>query len=163
MRVYILNRLLVNLPVFTHAALLTLVTSRRDMQRPPHRLSLSSFWREDPVGWFQYAEVEFIVANAQLNNYLCYSHVLRALSPEVIDTVRDYVRTFTPDKLDAYSTLKNVLNTRFSLTQVHSCFISLANTISYYQASHSHNRSAHFIPCLPPFAKAVVRSGKNFL
>jgi hypothetical protein len=75
------------------------------------RLSLSSFWREDPVGWFHYAEAEFVVANLQPNSYLCYSHVLRALSPEVIATVRDYVRTITPDTPDAYSTLKIVLIT----------------------------------------------------
>ena len=87
-----------------------------------HRLSLSSFWREDPVGWFHYAEAEFVVANVQLNSYLCYSHVLRALSPEVIATVRDYVRTITPDTPDAYATLKNVLITRFSPSQIDNCF-----------------------------------------
>jgi hypothetical protein len=37
---------------------------------PSHCLSLSSFWREDPVGWFHYAEVDFVVANMQLNSYL---------------------------------------------------------------------------------------------
>jgi len=41
-----------------------------------HRLSLSSFWRENPVGWFRYTEAEFVVANLQLNSFLCYSHVL---------------------------------------------------------------------------------------
>jgi hypothetical protein len=56
------------------------------------------------------------------NSYLCYSHVLRALSPEVIATVRDYVRTITPETPDAYSTLKNVLITRFSPTQIDNCF-----------------------------------------
>jgi hypothetical protein len=87
-----------------------------------HRLSLSSFWREDPVGWFHYAEAEFVVANLQLNSYLCYSHVLRALSPEVIATVRDYVRTITPETPDAYATLKSVLITRFSPSQIDNCF-----------------------------------------
>jgi hypothetical protein len=87
-----------------------------------HRLYLSSFWREDPVGWFHYAEAEFLVANLQLNSYLCYSHVLRALSPEVIATVRDYVRTITPETPDAYSSLKNVLITRFSPNQIDNCF-----------------------------------------
>jgi hypothetical protein len=86
------------------------------------RLTLSSFWREDPVGWFHYAEAEFVVANLQPNSYLCYSHVLRALSPEVIATVRDYVRTITPDTPDAYSTLKSVLVTRFSPSQIDNCF-----------------------------------------
>jgi hypothetical protein len=27
---------------------------------PSHRLVLSSFWKEDPVGWFHYAEAEFV-------------------------------------------------------------------------------------------------------
>ena len=54
-----------------------------------HRLYLSSFWREDPVRRFHYAEAEFIVANLQLNSYLCYSHILHALSLEVIATVCD--------------------------------------------------------------------------
>jgi hypothetical protein len=48
------------------------------------------------------------------------------------------------------------------LTLHYSCFISLANTISFQQASHSYNISAHFIRCPPPFAGAAVRSGKNF-
>jgi hypothetical protein len=87
-----------------------------------HRLSLSSFWREDPVGWFHYAEAEFVVANLQLNSYLCYSHVLQALSPEVIPTVREYVCTIRMETLDAYTTLKSVLITRFSPSQIDSCF-----------------------------------------
>jgi hypothetical protein len=58
----------------------------------------------------------------QLNSYLCYSHVLRALSPEVIATVSDYVRAIMPDTLDAYATLKHVLITRFSPTQIDNCF-----------------------------------------
>jgi hypothetical protein len=87
-----------------------------------HRLSLSSFCKEDPVRWFHYAEAEFVVANIQLNSYLCYCHVLRVLSREVIATVRDYVRTVTPDTPDAYATLKNVLITRFSPTQIDNCF-----------------------------------------
>jgi hypothetical protein len=50
-----------------------------------HRLSLSSFWKEDPIGWFHYAEAEFAVANVQFNSY-----VLRAFSPEVIATETTY-------------------------------------------------------------------------
>ncbi len=65
-------------------------------------LSFSSFWREDPVRRFHYAEAEFFVANLQLNSYLCYSHILHALSPEVIATVWDKVCTIMPDTPDAY-------------------------------------------------------------
>jgi hypothetical protein len=32
-----------------------------------HRLSLSSFWREDPEGWFHFAEAKFIIANLLYN------------------------------------------------------------------------------------------------
>jgi hypothetical protein len=85
-----------------------------------------SLWKEDPVRWFHYAEAEFVVANVQLNSYLCYCHVLRVLSREVIATVRDYVRTVTPDTPDAYATLKNVLIKRFSPTQIDNCFKLLA-------------------------------------
>ncbi len=41
-----------------------------------HHMVLSAFWKEDPVGWFHYAEAEFVVAGFPLNSYLCYSHVL---------------------------------------------------------------------------------------
>jgi hypothetical protein len=41
---------------------------------------------------------------------------------EVIATVRDYVRTITPETPDAFSMLKNVLITRFSPTQIDNCF-----------------------------------------
>ncbi len=37
------------------------------------------------------------------------------------DCNRDYVHTITPDTPDAYATLKNVLNTRFSPTQIDNC------------------------------------------
>jgi hypothetical protein len=43
---------------------------------PSHRLVLSSFWKEDPVGWFHYAEAEFVVSGFPADSYLCYSHVL---------------------------------------------------------------------------------------
>jgi hypothetical protein len=38
-----------------------------------HRLVLSSFWKEDPVGWFQYAEAEFAISDFPADSYLCYS------------------------------------------------------------------------------------------
>jgi hypothetical protein len=60
-----------------------------------------------------YAKAEFVVAAEQLD-YLCYSHDLRALSPKVIATVRDYVcsnSSITHDTPNAYTTLKHVLLT----------------------------------------------------
>ena len=68
-----------------------------------HRLVLSSFWKEDPVGWFHYAEAEFDISDFPADSYICYSHVLRALPPDVIAAVRDLVRVVTPGTVGAYS------------------------------------------------------------
>ncbi len=70
---------------------------------------LSSFWKEDPVGWFHYAEAEFAISGYPADSYLYYSHVLRALPPDVIAAVRDLVRVVTPETPGAYSCLKQSL------------------------------------------------------
>ncbi len=46
------------------------------------------------------AEAEFIVSGFPADSYLCYSHVLRALPPDVIAAVRDLVRIVTPETLE---------------------------------------------------------------
>ncbi len=71
-----------------------------------HRLVLSSFWKEDLVGWFHYAEAEFVVSDFPADSYICYSHVLRALPPDVIAAVRDLVCVVTPETPGAYVCLK---------------------------------------------------------
>jgi hypothetical protein len=89
---------------------------------PSHRLVLSSFWKEDPVGWFHYAEAEFVVSGFPADSYLCYSHVLRALPPDVIPAVRDLVRIVTPETPGAYTCLKQSLLSRYTPTAIANCF-----------------------------------------
>ena len=84
-----------------------------------HRLVLSSFWKEDPVGWFHYAEAEFDISDFPPDSYICYSHVLRALPPDVIAAVRDLVRVVT---VGAYSCLKQSLLSRYTQTDIAKCF-----------------------------------------
>ncbi len=38
-----------------------------------HRLLLSSFCKEDPVGWFHYAEAEFAISDFPADSYIPYS------------------------------------------------------------------------------------------
>ncbi len=87
-----------------------------------HRLVLSSFWKEDPVGWFHYAEAEFVVSGFPADSYLCYSHVLHALPPDVIAAVRDLVRIVTPETPGAYTCLKQSLLSRYTPTAIANCF-----------------------------------------
>jgi hypothetical protein len=76
---------------------------------PPGTIHILTFWKEDPVGWFHYAEAEYVVAGIPIHSYLCYSHVLRSLQPDMITMVRDLVCTVTPDTLSAYAYLKQAL------------------------------------------------------
>jgi hypothetical protein len=89
---------------------------------PSHRLVLSSFWKEDPVGWFHYAEAEFVVSGFPADSYLCYSHVLPALPPDVIAAVRDLVRIVTPETPGAYTCLKQSLLSCYTPTTIANCF-----------------------------------------
>jgi hypothetical protein len=55
-------------------------TARLPPFSPPGTLHILTFWKEDPVGWFHYAEAKFVVAGIPIHRYLCYNHVLRSLS-----------------------------------------------------------------------------------
>ena len=96
------------------------------LQLGPHsssqKLSLSPFWKEDPAGWFHYAESEFVIAGLPVAGYLCYNHVVRALPLDVIATVRDLVRSMLPDTPHAYDLLKQALLTRYSSSALEKCF-----------------------------------------
>ncbi len=89
---------------------------------PPGTLHILTFWKEDPVGWFHYAEAEFVVASIPIHSYLCYSHVLRSLQPDVITTVRDLVCTVMLDTLSVYDYLKHALLSRYTSTAIAKCF-----------------------------------------
>jgi hypothetical protein len=103
-------------------ALAEALQANRTPAAASHRLVLSSFWKEDPVGWFHYAEAEFAISGYPADNYLCYSHVLRALPPDVIAAVRDLVRVVTPETPGAYSCLKQSLLSRYTPTDIANCF-----------------------------------------
>ncbi len=52
------------------------------------------------------------------DSYICYSHVLRALPPDVIAAVRDLVRVVTPETPGAYICLKQSLLSRYTQTDI---------------------------------------------
>jgi hypothetical protein len=60
-----------------------------------HKLSLPTFWTEDPAGWFQHAEAEFTLARLLPHSYICYMHIIRALPSEVLTAVCDLTRDIT--------------------------------------------------------------------
>jgi hypothetical protein len=47
----------------------------RPVSLQQHTVTLPGFWQEDPVGWFQHAEAEFLLARIPANSYVCYVHV----------------------------------------------------------------------------------------
>ena len=104
-------------------ALVDVIRSAESATSPSHRLSLSYLWREDQIGLVPYAKAEFVIANLQVTSYLCYIHLLCALSAKVIVTVCDYVRCITPNTLDAYGMLKHALMTRYTPPpQIDKCY-----------------------------------------
>jgi hypothetical protein len=64
------------------------------------QLSLPTFWLEDPAGWFQHTEAEFMLARLPANYYVCYMQVILALSSEVLTAVRDLTRDVTAATLE---------------------------------------------------------------
>ncbi len=90
------------------------IHSAESANSPSHRLSLSSLRREDQIGLVPYVKAEFAIATLQVISYLCYIHLLFALSAEVIVTVCDYVRCIIPDTPDAYGMLKYALMTQYT-------------------------------------------------
>jgi hypothetical protein len=75
-----------------------------------------------PCRLVHYAEAEFVVSGFPADSYLCYSHVLHALPPDVIAAVRDLVRIVTPDTPGAYTCLKQSLLSRYTPTAIANCF-----------------------------------------
>jgi hypothetical protein len=57
-----------------------------------HKVPLPNFWMKDPIGWFQHAEAEFLLARIPANSYVCYMHVVRALPFEALTAVRDLTK-----------------------------------------------------------------------
>jgi hypothetical protein len=61
------------------AAVQALTKALRPVSLQQHKVTLPGFWQEDPVGWFQHAEAEFLLARIPANSYVSYIHVIRAL------------------------------------------------------------------------------------
>jgi hypothetical protein len=69
-----------------------------------HKLSLPAFWVEDLAGWFQHAEAEFTLARLLAHSYVCYVHVICALSSDVLTAVRDLTRDIISSTLSLATT-----------------------------------------------------------
>jgi hypothetical protein len=89
---------------------------------PQHRLSLPAFWTQDLAVWFQHAEAEFTLARLPANSYVCYVHVIRARSSEVLTAVRDLTRDITAATPQPYLLLKDALLSRFTASPLQQCF-----------------------------------------
>jgi hypothetical protein len=74
------------------------------------------------VGWFQHAEAEFTLAHLPANSYVCYVHVIRALSSEVLTAVRDLTRDITASTPEPYLLMKDPLLSRFTTSPLQQCF-----------------------------------------
>jgi hypothetical protein len=87
-----------------------------------HRISLPTFWKEDPVGWFHHIEAEFNIARVTLSNYHCYLHISWALLADIIAGVhRTLIRTITNERPNAYEVIKAALLCRFTATPLQQC------------------------------------------
>jgi hypothetical protein len=104
------------------AAVQALTEARRPASLQQHKVTLPGFWREDPVGWFQHTEAEFLLARIPANSYVCYIHVIRALPSEILTAVSDLTRDITAATPDPYSLLKDALLARFTLAPLQQCF-----------------------------------------
>jgi hypothetical protein len=85
-------------------------------QPPQQRISLPTFWKEDPRGWFHHIEAEFTIARVPLTSYHCYLHIIRALPADIIAAVHDLIRTITEETPNAYEVIKAALLRRFTAT-----------------------------------------------
>jgi hypothetical protein len=94
----------------------------RPVSLQQHKVTLPGFWHEDPVGWFQHAEAEFLLARIPANSYVSYIHVIQALPSEVLTAVRDLTRDITATIPDPYTLLKDALLARFTPAPLQQCF-----------------------------------------
>jgi hypothetical protein len=107
------------------ATVQALTEARHPASLQQHKVTLPGFWREDPVGWFQHAEAEFLLARIPANSYVCYIHMIRALPSEILTAVRDLTRDITAATPDPYSILKDALLAHFTPALLQKCFCLL--------------------------------------
>jgi hypothetical protein len=136
------------------------IHSAESATSPSHRLSLSSSWREDPIGLVPYDEAEFIIANLQMNSYLFYIHLLHALSAEAIVTGCDFVHCITPDTPDPYGMLKHTLVTQYTPPQIDNCY----KLLDMLPLGNCHPLTLHSdIPALLPTDANILVNAIYFL
>jgi hypothetical protein len=88
-------------------------------QTPRHRISLPTFWKQDPRGWFHHIEAKFTIARVPLTSYHCYLHIIWALPADIIADVHDLIRTITEETANAYEVIKARRFTATPLQQSH--------------------------------------------
>jgi hypothetical protein len=89
----------------TAASVQALATALQQQSLQPGtttQLSLPQFRPQELAAWFQHVEAEFLLAGVPLTSYLGYLHIIRALSPNIISSIRDVTRHLTAKSLDAY-------------------------------------------------------------
>jgi hypothetical protein len=133
---------------------------------PQHRLSLPTFWTQDLAGWFQHAEAEFTLARLPANSFVCYVHVIRALSSEFLTAVRDLTRDITATTPQPYLLLKDALLSHYCFPSVFGFWICR----HWATAAHQHclRSCSLFFPVTPtssltPSFSAVSQKGYAWL
>jgi hypothetical protein len=102
---------------FTAAAAVAMSTVRAlsEVLQPAtfqqNKLTLPTFWMEDPVGWFQHAEAAFVLP---ANSYVRCIHVMRALPLAALKTVPDLTQDITGATPEPYLLIKEALLSCFT-------------------------------------------------
>ncbi len=113
-------------PTAAAAAATAAIQALSDILQPatfqPHKLTLPSFWIQDPAGWFQLIEAEFALARMSANSYVCYMHMVRALPSEALTAIRDLTREITTATPEPYLLLKEAMLSRFTSSPLQMCF-----------------------------------------
>jgi hypothetical protein len=119
-----------------------------------NRLSLPPFWPPEPAAWFPHVEAEFLLARVLLTSYLCYLHIIRALPPDIIASIRDITRHLTAESLDAYDIVKQALLERFTTSELQRCY-------QLRDAPALGDRN--IVPIMPNFVPSFRRTATSFL
>ncbi len=102
-------------------AQVNVIHSAKSATSPSHPYPSPPCGEKIQLDWSPMPKQSFVIANLQVNSYLCYIHLLRALSAEVIVTVCDYVHCITPNTPDAYSILIFKLQYQYLVNAIYFC------------------------------------------
>jgi hypothetical protein len=87
-----------------------------------HKLTLPTFWLQDPAGWLQHAEAEFALAHVPMNSYVCYYHMVQVVQVLPSQPYRILPGTSLPAMPDPYLLIKEALLSRFTSLPLRLCF-----------------------------------------